>query len=142
MIFGLIGISPIVIAVVLSGLLTIAGAGELSAQIFGRVSVPIAAVTGLLGVWMVLAGYLGLMTKTLPNGLAVAGIAAGLTRFWIIASAARYCDLTSARLPGYPMERRHPGLDRLAPVVDGLVERLALFSETDTPAGQFWVRRC
>jgi hypothetical protein len=86
MIFGMVGISPIVISIVLSGLLTIAGAGELSAQIFGRVSIPIAAVTALLGVWMVLAGYLGLTTKTLPNGLAVAGIAAGLTRFWIIAS--------------------------------------------------------
>lgn len=80
-----IGIVPILIASFLVAIQRFSGSYELFSGTISSFTVRVGGATGLLGIWMILSGYLSIESKSQPVVLAIAGMFTGFCRVIIIA---------------------------------------------------------
>lgn len=81
---GMAGMTPVLINLLLLGFQWVTGASWLPRDQAASVSNSLAGFTVLIGVWMGLAGHLGIISELQPPGLCTAAIVAGLTRSAVI----------------------------------------------------------
>jgi hypothetical protein len=85
---GLAGMAPILVEMLLTRILKLAGLEESYPGLAANLRSLLAGFTILIGLWMAMAGHLGYTTKLFPLGLSIAGIVAGVIRILIIGNLA------------------------------------------------------
>ncbi len=80
-----IGIVPILIASFLAAIERLTGSYELFGGTISTFMLRVGGATGLLGIWMILSGYLSIEARSLPVALAIAGMFTGVCRVIIVA---------------------------------------------------------